>query len=502
MGISGPTFCCICASFASKIPILKTYREFLGPDWTEASEISNYGAIGGKMANPGRRQQLENTSSIAESVISLRSSVHTMVNTAADHGVFNLPVDSRSRIQDSPACDDVTGGRRGDWRPGMANRLMAKSIGHRSQSRGAAILSRHPTTILGVIDLLPLNRVSATLVTGISDPGSDRRQGSATQGSGEHDGRCSVERPTGHRARVTMIPSYPPWVAAGQQRGVGVGRDRYYSPPPPHHIIVRLFSSDVGHWQRSNDLAPLSRGWTTLLGYLQATSLSCSGQGLPLPMLWLYTCKASGGNLTHTSYWNEARFTARRVYTHSGFCETGFRIVLKPYTKNYQCFGMSEEILSALETEVLRANAGEKVDSVELTVVLFVEHVEPVESVKNVEQSVKNAKQIVEHVEVIKQNVHLPVIVNTIENVIEQKHAIILPPNIRCIISSPSSCGKTCVIMSLLEHPNGLMFENIYMFSKTMQEKYQLLANILSLIEGIQYFLFANKEDTVLRNEA
>ncbi|KAJ8896513.1 hypothetical protein PR048_001857 [Dryococelus australis] len=57
-------------------------------------------------------------------------------------------------------------------------------------------------------------------------------------------------------------------------------------------------------------------------------------------------------------------------------------------------------------------------------------------------------------------------------------------PNICCIISGPSSCGKMCVVMSKLEHPNGLKFENIYVFSKTIQqEKYQQLATILSLIE-------------------
>ncbi|KAJ8878870.1 hypothetical protein PR048_019462 [Dryococelus australis] len=68
-----------------------------------------------------------------------------------------------------------------------------------------------------------------------------------------------------------------------------------------------------------------------------------------------------------------------------------------------------------------------------------------------------------------------------------EKHGIPLPSNIHSIISGPASCGKTCVIMPLLEHRNGLKFEN---------------RPFCQLIKGMRYFPFKNKDDLVPPNEA
>ena len=44
----------------------------------------------------------------------------------------------------------------------------------------------------------------------------------------------------------------------------------------------------------------------------------------------------------------------------------------------------------------------------------------------------------------------------------KRKHGEMLPSTIRAIICGPSNCGKTNVLISLLESPNGVRFENVY----------------------------------------
>lgn len=73
--------------------------------------------------------------------------------------------------------------------------------------------------------------------------------------------------------------------------------------------------------------------------------------------------------------------------------------------------------------------------------------------------------------QLIKQRISLP-----IKNVekhfrtdsIKKRHGDLLPNTIRCLICGPSNCGKTNVLISLLENPNGLRFENVYVFSRTL----------------------------------
>lgn len=60
-------------------------------------------------------------------------------------------------------------------------------------------------------------------------------------------------------------------------------------------------------------------------------------------------------------------------------------------------------------------------------------------------------------------------------------HGLLFGKNpIRALICGPSGSGKSCTILSLLLHPNGLRFENVYLFSRTLnQEKYQFLRRVL-----------------------
>lgn len=78
------------------------------------------------------------------------------------------------------------------------------------------------------------------------------------------------------------------------------------------------------------------------------------------------------------------------------------------------------------------------------------------------------------------------------------KHSALLPNSVRCIICGPSNCGKTNVIMNLLESPNGLRFENVYVYAKSLfQPKYRRLNTILSSIKGIGIYMFSSNDDIV-----
>lgn len=91
------------------------------------------------------------------------------------------------------------------------------------------------------------------------------------------------------------------------------------------------------------------------------------------------------------------------------------------------------------------------------------------------------------------QNVKLP-IVNFDEIIPNQlqktsRHGPLFPKSIRAIVSGPSGSGKTNTLLNLICDPNGLKFENIYVFSKSLyQPKYQFLEKVLP--EEIGYFPF------------
>lgn len=76
----------------------------------------------------------------------------------------------------------------------------------------------------------------------------------------------------------------------------------------------------------------------------------------------------------------------------------------------------------------------------------------------------------------------------------KKKHGKLLPNNIRALLVGPSNCGKTNLMLSLITDPNGLRFENVYLFSKSSdQPKYEFLGKVLDLVKGVEYFRLDNK---------
>lgn len=52
-------------------------------------------------------------------------------------------------------------------------------------------------------------------------------------------------------------------------------------------------------------------------------------------------------------------------------------------------------------------------------------------------------------------------------------------------------------------HPNGLRFENVYLYSKSLsQPKYQYLKRLLSRVKGVGYFPFSDHEEVIKPEEA
>lgn len=84
-----------------------------------------------------------------------------------------------------------------------------------------------------------------------------------------------------------------------------------------------------------------------------------------------------------------------------------------------------------------------------------------------------------------------------------RKHGPLLPSTIRGLVCGPSNCGKTNIVISLLESPNGIRFENVYVYSKSLhQPKYRYLEELLSSVEDVNYFPYSNNSDIISTSDA
>ena len=85
----------------------------------------------------------------------------------------------------------------------------------------------------------------------------------------------------------------------------------------------------------------------------------------------------------------------------------------------------------------------------------------------------------------------------------ETQHGHLLPNSVRAIFCGPSNCGKTNALLTLLIHPNGLRFENVYVYLKSLnQPNYNFLEKVLELVNGVEYYSFNEHEDVIIPSEA
>lgn len=108
---------------------------------------------------------------------------------------------------------------------------------------------------------------------------------------------------------------------------------------------------------------------------------------------------------------------------------------------------------------------------------------------------------------VLKQQVSLPVenldIFSHCTDSVSEKHGPLFPNALRTIICGPSGSGKTNLLLSLLFDPNGLRFENVYVYSKSLyQPKYKLLEDVLKNVKGVNYFPYTDSEVIIDPSEA
>lgn len=76
-----------------------------------------------------------------------------------------------------------------------------------------------------------------------------------------------------------------------------------------------------------------------------------------------------------------------------------------------------------------------------------------------------------------------------------KKHGNLFPDNIRANVCGNSNCGKTSLILSLINEINGLSFLNVYIFSKTLdQPKYLFLKQVFDKVPEIGFKMYSEME--------
>lgn len=81
----------------------------------------------------------------------------------------------------------------------------------------------------------------------------------------------------------------------------------------------------------------------------------------------------------------------------------------------------------------------------------------------------------------------------------QKRHGDLFNNDIRAIIAGPSGSGKTNLVISLIENPNGVCFENIYVYSKSLnQPMYVYLERVLNGIPFIGYRKFDNETENII----
>jgi len=98
----------------------------------------------------------------------------------------------------------------------------------------------------------------------------------------------------------------------------------------------------------------------------------------------------------------------------------------------------------------------------------------------------------------IEQDTKLPIYNIDTTNTKTSRHGALFPTTVRSLVLGSSGCGKTNLIYFLLVGENGLRFENLYIYSKTLEQpKYQLLKRIIDRVEGVNMYTFFDKDNVI-----
>lgn len=78
------------------------------------------------------------------------------------------------------------------------------------------------------------------------------------------------------------------------------------------------------------------------------------------------------------------------------------------------------------------------------------------------------------------------------------KNGVLFPDSVRAIFIAPSGGGKTTALMSMILSVNGLKFEHLVVYSKSLgQSKYKYLEKVFSGIDEVSYNTYSNNDEII-----
>jgi GTPase SAR1 family protein len=79
-----------------------------------------------------------------------------------------------------------------------------------------------------------------------------------------------------------------------------------------------------------------------------------------------------------------------------------------------------------------------------------------------------------------------------------RRNGDLLPDNLRCLIIGPSGVGKTNLLLTLLLHPEGLRYRQLYLYTKSPeQQKMKYLTNVMNTVPEIEFTMETNDENVI-----
>lgn len=85
-------------------------------------------------------------------------------------------------------------------------------------------------------------------------------------------------------------------------------------------------------------------------------------------------------------------------------------------------------------------------------------------------------------------------------NAKSNRHGPLFPETVRALVVGSSGSGKTNLIYYLLVHENGLRFENVYVYSKTLEQpKYRMLKRIIDELknDGVRMYMMMENDEVL-----